>query len=190
MGRGVEKVTADRGAQSPPAAGEGRPPAGAIAIQDRYADDFAWCYGCGRHNPAGLSLKTHWDGEGTVTRFRPRPEHMAVPGYVYGGLIASLIDCHSMATASLALYHRDGHRLGDPEPVPRCVTASLQVDYLRPTPLGPELVVRGRVVELGARKAVVESELYANGVLCARGRVVAVPAPPTMTGASPGQGEG
>lgn len=157
------------------------------AVQDRYPDDFAWCYGCGRHNPAGLHLKTYGDGEETVTVFEPRPEHMAVPGFVYGGLIASLIDCHSMATASLAMYRRDGHRLGDPEPVPRCVTASLQVDYSRPTPLGTPLVVRGRVVELGNRKAVVESELYAGGTLCARGRVVAVLAPPTM---APGGGAG
>ncbi|EKP94346.1 uncharacterized protein, possibly involved in aromatic compounds catabolism [Thermaerobacter subterraneus DSM 13965] len=151
------------------------------AVQDRYPDDFAWCYGCGRHNPAGLHLKTYPDGDETVTVFEPRPEHMAVPGFVYGGLIASLIDCHSMATASLALYRRDGHRLGDPEPVPRCVTASLKVDYLRPTPLGVPLTVRGRVVELGQRKAVVESELYAGETLCARGQVVAVLAPPAMT---------
>lgn len=156
-----------------------------IAVQDRYPDDFAWCYGCGRLNPAGLHLKTYRNGEETVTAFRPRPEHTAIPGFVYGGLIASLIDCHGTATASLALYHRDGHRLGDPEPVPRCVTASLQVDYLRPTPLGPELVVRGRAVEVGARKVVVESELYAGGTLCARGRMVAVLAPPSMTPGAP-----
>lgn len=155
------------------------------AVQDRYPDDFAWCYGCGRLNPRGLQLKTYWDGQETVTEFVPRPEHVAIPGFVYGGLIASLIDCHSMATASLALHRRDGHDLDDPMPVPRCVTASLKVEFLRPTPWGVRLVVRGRAVELGRRKAVVHSELYADGQLCARGEVVAVLVPETMAGRAP-----
>ena len=152
------------------------------AVQDFYPDDFARCYGCGRLNEKGLRLQTRWDGEETVTEFVPRPEHTAIPGFVYGGLIASLVDCHSTATASLALYRRDGHQLGDEAPVPRCVTASLKVDFLRPTPMGQRLVVRGRVAELGTRKVVVVSELYAGGALCARGRVVAVVAPASMTG--------
>ena len=48
---------------------------------------------------AGLQIKSYWDGDETVTRFTPRPQHTAIPGYVYGGLIASLIDCHSTGTA-------------------------------------------------------------------------------------------
>lgn len=151
------------------------------AVQDHYPEGFSWCYGCGRFNPSGLHLKTRWDGDETVTLYRPRPEHIAVPGFVYGGLIASVIDCHSMGTAALYHYRRQGHRLGDAAPVPRFVTASLKVDYLRPTPLGPELVVRGRVVEAGERKVVVHSDLYAAGELRARGEVVAVLAPPAMT---------
>lgn len=159
--------------------------AGTPAVQDYYPDNFAWCYGCGRLNPSGLHLKTRWDGDNrdeTITVYTPRPEQMAVPGFVYGGLIASVIDCHSMGTAALVHYRRDGHELGDPAPVPRFVTASLKVDYLRPTPLGSDLVVRGRAVEVGARKVVVHSDLYAGGELCARGEVVAVLAPPSMTG--------
>src|SRR3972149_470591 len=54
------------------------------AVQDYYTDDLAWCYGCGRLNPAGYQLKTVWEGEETVTRFTPRPYHMAIPGYVNG----------------------------------------------------------------------------------------------------------
>lgn len=152
----------------------------APAVQDYYPDGFAWCYGCGRLNPAGLHFKTRWDGGETVTVYTPRPEHAAVPGFVYGGLIASLIDCHSMGTAALVHYRHQGHELGDPAPVPRFVTASLKVDYLRPTPLGSELVVRGRAVETGPRKVVVHSDLYAGGELCARGEVVAVLAPQSM----------
>jgi acyl-coenzyme A thioesterase PaaI-like protein len=143
-------------------------------VQDFYADQFAWCYGCGRLNVDGHHFRTRWEGEGTVTEYAPRPEHIAIPGFVYGGLLASLIDCHSTGSAALALYRRDGHQLGDDAPVPRCMTASLKVDYLKPTPLGPKLTVRGTIAEIGARKVVVTSEVYVDKELCVKGEVVAV----------------
>lgn len=145
----------------------------AKAIQDYYPDDFAHCYGCGRLNPGGLHLRTAWDGDETVTRFTPRPEHTALPGFVYGGLIASLIDCHAMGTASAAAERAEGREIGEAA-APRFVTASLEVDYLRPTPLGPELELRGRVTSRSERKAVIEVVLSAGGAVTARGEVVAV----------------
>ena len=152
------------------------------AVQDYYPDDFSWCYGCGRLNGKGLQFKTHWDGDHTVTEYVPRAEHMAIPGYVYGGLAASLIDCHSTGSASLSLYRRDGHTLGDDAPVPRCVTVSLKTDFLKPTPHGKLITVRGRIVEVGKKKVVARSDLTVEGEVCVRGEVVAVVAPPTMTG--------
>ena len=68
----------------------------------------------------------------------------------------------------------------DSEPLLRYVTASLHINYLKPTPLGVELEVRGRVQQIKGRKVVVEEELFANGVLCARGQVVAVQIPAGM----------
>ena len=65
------------------------------AVQDYYPDDIAVCYGCGKSNKHGYQIKTYWEGEETVSRFQPEPYHTAFPGYVYGGLIASLIDCHA-----------------------------------------------------------------------------------------------
>ena len=125
------------------------------AIQDHYPDDVAHCYGCGRLNADGLQLKTVWDGDETVARVTPRPYHTAMPGFVYGGLIASLVDCHAMGTAAAAAERAAGREIGD-GPAPRFVTAQLNVTYLKPTPLGPELEVRGRVREASERKAVVE----------------------------------
>jgi acyl-coenzyme A thioesterase PaaI-like protein len=150
----------------------------ADSIQDFYPDDFAHCYGCGRLNPGGLHLKTRWDGDETVARFRPRPEHIAVPGFVYGGLIASLLDCHAMGTAAAAAERAAGRAIGA-GPAPRFVTGSLKVDYLRPTPMGLELELRARA-EVGARKVVVTMTLSAGGVVTARGEAVAVPMPDTM----------
>ncbi len=149
------------------------------AIQDFYPDDFAHCYGCGRLNPQGLKLKTRWDGDETVAHFLPRPEHVAVPGFVYGGLIASLIDCHAMGTAAAAAERAAGREIGD-GPAPRFVTAALRVDFVAPTPLGPELEVRARVKEIGDRKTVVEASVSAAGRVTARGEVVAVRMPASM----------
>lgn len=149
------------------------------AVQDFYPDDFAHCYGCGRLNRHGLQLKTRWEGEEMIARFTPRPEHIAIPGFVYGGLIASLIDCHAMGTAAAAVERAAGREIGA-GPAPRFVTASLKVEYLKPTPLGPELEVRARAVEVGERKVVVHATLSAAGRITATGDVVAVRMPETM----------
>jgi acyl-coenzyme A thioesterase PaaI-like protein len=154
-------------------------------LQDLYPDDFAHCYGCGRLNTHGLHVKSVWHDGAATARFDPRPWHIALPGFVYGGLIASLIDCHAMATAAAASMAAAGGTPGV-DPTPRFVTASLHVDFLRPTPLGPQLVLRGRPAEVGERKVVVEVTLSAADQECARGRVVAVQMPATMgAGAAP-----
>ena len=74
------------------------------AIQDYYPDDIAVCYGCGKLNEHGHQIKSYWEGEETVCRFQPKPYHTAFPGYAYGGLIASLIDCHATGTAASAKF--------------------------------------------------------------------------------------
>ena len=149
------------------------------AFQDCYPDELSYCYGCGRLNEEGLQLKSYWDGEETVAIFHPRPYHIAIPGYVYGGLIAAIIDCHCTGTAAAAASRSEGREIGT-EPILRFVTASLQVEYLRPTPMGKTLEVRGRVIEVKARKVVVNAIVSANGELCAKGHVVAVKMPEHM----------
>jgi len=146
------------------------------AFQDYYPDELSYCYGCGRLNQHGLQIKSYWDGEESITFYQPLEHHMAIPGYVYGGLIASLIDCHSTGTAAAAAYRQEGRGM-DTQPPFRFVTASLHVDYLRPTPLGVPLEVRGRVEEIKERKVVVSSTLIADGEICATGKVVAVKMP-------------
>lgn len=132
-----------------------------LAFQDYYEDIVSHCYGCGRLNEQGLQIKSYWEGDEAVCRFQPEPYHLAIPGYVYGGLIASLIDCHSTGTAAAAAYRAEGRAM-DSEPRLRFVTGSLQVDYLRPTPIEATLVVRARIQEMSGSKVVVESTLYAR----------------------------
>lgn len=149
------------------------------AVQDFYPDDLAHCYGCGRLNAAGLHVQSRWDGDETVAVLTPASHHTAIPGYVYGGLIASLVDCHGTGSAALAALRAAGHEPGS-QPPPRFVTASLKVDFLKPTPMGPPLEARGRIVELKPRKVIVDVTVTANGDVCARGTVVAVVMPEQM----------
>jgi len=149
------------------------------AFQDFYPEDFSHCYGCGRLNNAGLQIKSFWDNGESVCRFTPDKHHIALPGFVYGGLIASLVDCHCVGTAAAAMYRKENREMGS-EPAIRCVTASLKVDYLAPTPMGVELELRGKVIEVTQKKAIIDAKVFAGKQLCATGHVVAVKMPGTM----------
>jgi len=72
------------------------------AFQDYYPDGHNHCYGCGTRNTEGLKIKSFWDGNETVAYFTPQSFHTSFPGFVYGGLLASLVDCHCIASAAAA----------------------------------------------------------------------------------------
>ncbi len=158
---------------------------------------FEHCWGCGVANEHGLRLKSYWnsagggeadlattgrganEGEGEVEGdeaiciWQPQPYHIAAPGIVNGGILATLIDCHSAATACADAYRRAGRAIqpgGEPLVY---LTAQLDVRYLRPTPADGPLTLRARVVERDERRTTVEcSVMGASGVESARGTVV------------------
>ncbi|HOX93849.1 MAG TPA: PaaI family thioesterase [Syntrophales bacterium] len=147
------------------------------AIQDFYPDEFSHCYGCGRLNKQGLHIKSFPEGEESVCRYTLETRHSGgVPGYAYGGLVTSLIDCHSSATAAAARWRADGLSPGE-RPSYRFVSVSLKVDFLKPTPTGKVLELRGRVKEMKGRKAVVTVTLSAEGEIRAKGETVLVQIP-------------
>ena len=146
------------------------------AFQEYYPENVSHCYGCGKNNPHGHHIKTYWEGEESVTRYKPEPYYTSAPGYAYGGLIASLIDCNSTGTAAAAMFRSEGREM-DTLPPFRFVTGSLHVDYLKPTPLTDLMEIRGRVKEIKGRKVVVETTVLVDGVITARGEVVAVQMP-------------
>lgn len=150
-----------------------------IPIQDRYTDDVSMCYGCGRLNRHGLQIKTVWDGSESVTEFKPQDYHTAIPGYIYGGLIASLIDCHGTGTAAAAMAGKRSIDLSVSK-APRFVTASLHVNYRKPAPVTQILRLTGTVAEITDRKVVVAVRLYAGDVECADGTVISVEIPPSL----------
>lgn len=145
------------------------------AIQDHYPDDVSHCYGCGRLNDVGHQIKTRASDGGTTTEFVPEPYHTAIPGIAYGGLIASVIDCHSTGSAAIFAMQAGGRTVGDGES-PRFVTAHLDVDYVAPTPLAP-MVLSGRLVEIKGRKVVVDTDLSVEGEVTARGHAILIEMP-------------
>lgn len=150
------------------------------AVQDLYPDDFAHCYGCGRLNEKGHHFRTFWEEKKAVTIYTPDESHTAIPGFVYGGVIASLIDCHGTGSAALALHHKNGHEVGDGAEVPRFVTGSLHVDFLKPTPQHIPLKAVGNVTEIHPKKWKVDVEVLAGAEICAKGEVIAVVMPKTF----------
>jgi len=149
------------------------------AIQDLYPEDFAHCFGCGKDNSHGHQLKSFVQGDEVIAHFTPAPHHVSVPGFVYGGLLASLVDCHAMAAAAAAAELAVGRRIGEGQ-VARYVTAALRVEYLKPTPLGGELEIRGRVTEQSEKKAVVALTVSVSGTITVSGEAVAVRMPKNM----------
>jgi acyl-coenzyme A thioesterase PaaI-like protein len=145
------------------------------AIQDYYPAEFAHCFGCGPANPHGHHLKSYLEGEETIARFTPAEMYSGgYPGHVYGGMVASLLDCHGTASAAAFAYRQQGRTIGDGGPAIRFVTASLKVDFRRPTPLGKELAIRGRLVSIEGRKAVIALTPSAGEEVCAEGEMLAV----------------
>ncbi len=144
------------------------------AFQDYYPDDYSHCYGCGRLNENGLQIKSYWDGDESVCHYTPEAHQCGgFPHYLYGGLIASLIDCHTAATASAAKAREAGIDL-DAQPLERFVTASLKVDYLAPAPVGPTVEIRAKVREISGRKVWLDATLSADGKVRAKGEVLMI----------------
>jgi acyl-coenzyme A thioesterase PaaI-like protein len=142
------------------------------AIQDTYPDEFAHCFGCGKLNKHGHQIKTYETGSRAVTVHQPIAVYTGAADFAYGGLIASLIDCHSAGAAAIFWMHANGLVVGQ-DPTPRFVTARLEVDYVSPTPLST-MQVSGTADEIGDRKVVVISDLTVGGTTTARGRAVMV----------------
>jgi acyl-coenzyme A thioesterase PaaI-like protein len=142
------------------------------AFQDQIPDNH--CYGCGPGNREGLRLKSFWEGEESVANFQPQPAHAAGPRHVLnGGIIATIIDCHCVCTAIADAYRREGRAIGADPPI-WYATASLRIEYLRPTLIAEPISLRARILEAGPRKTRLDCVLLAGGEECARGEVLAV----------------
>jgi acyl-coenzyme A thioesterase PaaI-like protein len=136
-----------------------------LSLQERFAPDGR-CFGCGPRNDMGLRIRSFEEPDGTVVAvWQPRPEHEAFDGYVNGGIIGTLLDCHANWTAA---WHLMRARSADKPPT--TVTLEYAVRMRRPTPSDGPLHLRAWVVESADDRATVEAEIAAGGVVTATGR--------------------
>jgi len=132
------------------------------------------CWGCGPEVEDGLKIRSFWDGDKATCTWTPRLEFAAGPKHiVYGGTIASVIDCHSIFTAIAETYKKEGREVGDGDII-WYVTASLKITYKKPTPIDQPLTMTANVTELGERKALIHCSLFSGGIETATGEMVAV----------------
>lgn len=140
------------------------------SLQETYSPGGI-CFGCGPANAKGLRIRSFAEGDEYVATWKAESHHEAFPGVLNGGIIGSLLDCHSNWAAAHHLMKKRGD-----DRTPCTVTADFHVKLLRPTPSGAEITLKARVVESTDDRATVEAELIANGKVCdtCRGTFVAV----------------
>jgi acyl-coenzyme A thioesterase PaaI-like protein len=143
-----------------------------LAFQDQGAVHF--CHGCGADNERGLQIKSYWDGDEAVAIWRAQPHHCGgTRENVNGGIIASLIDCHSLNLAIAHAYRAEERPIGS---APRIgyVTANLNISYRKPTPIDQAIDLRARITKIEGRKAWVLCTLSAAGEVRATGEVLGI----------------
>jgi acyl-coenzyme A thioesterase PaaI-like protein len=142
------------------------------AFQDQGAVNY--CHGCGPDNERGLQIKSFWEGDEAVATWKAEPHHCgARKEIVNGGIIATLIDCHSLNLAIAHAYRIERRPIGS-APKIGYVTRNLNVSYLKLTPMDQTLKLRARIAKIEGRKSWVTCTLNAGGQICATGDVLGI----------------
>lgn len=145
------------------------------SIQDQLVDNFCW--GCGADNPAGLHLKSFWDGQVAVAEWTPNEDYAAGPKhFLNGGVIATLLDCHGVCTAIANAYQREERGIGT-DPEIWYATASLSVEYLRPVAINSTVELIAHVTGHEDRLTMVDCVLSSDQKKHARASVRAIRVP-------------
>lgn len=131
-----------------------------LSIQQRLYPQTA-CFGCGPINTKGLQLRSYARDGVIVATFEPSPEHDNGLGYLNGGIISTLLDCHSAAAVLLEAEERGWRAL--PGGVMPFVTAGLDVRFLRPAPLYEAVALRAAVLRASELEITAEVQLVADG---------------------------
>ena len=104
---------------------------------------FSTCFGCGPANPQGLHLRSFKDGDDVVAEFTPAEFHSNGMGTLNGGVIATLLDCHSGA----AVFVASAQSWRSPAEFEPWVTSGLEIRYRLPTMMDQPCELRARIVE-------------------------------------------
>ena len=131
------------------------------------------CFGCGRDNHNGLQISSYWDGEEAICVWNSEEKYQGWKGIMNGGILATVIDCHTMGVAMAWAYKKENRPL-DSQPEYRYATGTITVKYLRPTSNLHPVELRARVTEVKGRKTVLVCDVYSNGEKTAVADVVAI----------------
>lgn len=148
-----------------------------IAIQETYGERFQHCWGCGPQNSDGIHLKSYpsEDGNQCIVSYKPEEKYTGgVPKNLFGGMIAMIFDCHGTASAAWFNHKNKGLELTEDTVIGRYITARLEIDYKKPTPMNEEIRVIARAEEITGRKVIVNMEMQAAGEVRAKARMVAI----------------
>lgn len=148
-----------------------------IAIQETYGERFQYCWGCGPKNHEGMHLKSYpsEDGSECIAKLTPDSVYTGgVPKNLFGGMIAMLFDCHGTASAAWFKHHDLGLDLTEDTVIGRFITARLEVDFKKPTPMDKEVTIIANAEEIGERKVIVNMVMEADGEVRAKAKMVAV----------------
>ena len=131
------------------------------------------CYGCGKDNHEGLQIKSYWEGDEAVCIWESEEKYQGWKGLLNGGVLATLVDCHTMCTAMAATYKAEGRSM-ESEPVYRFATGTMTIKYVAPTSNNSPVEIRAKVEEIKGRKVTVSFKVYSEEVVTAKGEVIAI----------------
>ena len=136
------------------------------------------CFGCGPDNEEGLRIKSYWISKNeAVCHYTPAPHQCSGPRqYVNGGILATVVDCHTICTAVADAYGRAGLEVGEGEMI-AYATARLTVNYLKPVAISGPLELVARVGETTEKKTWLTCSLNSDGEECVAAEILAVRVP-------------
>ncbi|MDX2306479.1 MAG: PaaI family thioesterase [Microscillaceae bacterium] len=146
-------------------------PSSKLYIQDFMEGNI--CFGCGKDNPEGLQIKSFWQGDLCICLWSSQPRYQGWKNLMNGGILATLIDCHSMGTA-LSQAYRSEQRAYETEPVYKYATGTMQIKYLKPTPNNQTIELKAKILEVKGRKTTVFCEAWVGGLKTAEAEVIAI----------------
>ena len=147
----------------------------ASSLQDSYYANGT-CFGCGPRNAEGLQLKSFVVDHQTKATWQGGARYDNGFGFLNGGIISALLDCHSAACMMKETIDRygdfsieDNEHFGIKHPV--YLTHQITVTFHRPTPLDEPALLVAKCLRFDEAEGLYRSELHSQGKLAAHAEV-------------------
>lgn len=142
-----------------------------------YVQDFMdgnICFGCGKDNTEGLQIKSYWEEDICICDWENHhPRYQGWTDLMNGGVVATLVDCHTMGAAMSHAY-RTENRAYNSEPLYMYATGTMTIKYLKPTPYGKPIRLTAKIKEVKGKKTVITCETWVEGIKTTESEVIAI----------------